>query len=162
MPRDYGEGAGMARRNRKNKPEGFIFTAPLAGVLLMLSTTALTWLWLDCRCESLGTEIRSLETERGEISKKCVNERYKWTKLKSPDSIETALARHGIAMNWPQPGQVVHLSDADMSDGLVARAGNTAPISDARAGKPRGGRDGRALGSGIAMSALNAKPLRRM
>jgi hypothetical protein len=108
----------MMRRNRKKMTmDGFIFPVPFAGLVVVISALALGYVWLGCRCEALGKELKRLETEKAELSKRWLNEEYNWTRMKSPQSIERALARHGIAMTWPRPEQIVRLTEADFAFG---------------------------------------------
>ncbi len=101
----------MARRNRKRrKMAGFIFPAPFAGLMIMISVLALGYVWLGCRCESLGREIKDLEKEKDILTKKYLNEEYQWARLKSPRQIEKALQAHHIIMTWPRSDQIIRVS----------------------------------------------------
>jgi len=104
------------RRNRKRRVDGFIFPGPFAGILVFVSISALTYLWQCSRCEALGREIKTLEKQQVELTKKYLNEEYKWMRLKSPKSIEESLARCGISMTWPRLDQVTWLADARIRD----------------------------------------------
>ena len=116
------------RRNRKKRVDGFIFPGSFAGVLVFASVAALSYLWLCSRCEELGREIKTLETQQVELTKKFLNEEYKWMRLKSPKSIEDSLARCGIAMTWPRRDQVMWLADARIrDDNSVQSPHDTAP-----------------------------------
>ena len=104
----------MARRNRKKKKlDAFIFPAPFAGEAILVSALALGYVWLGCRCESLGKEIRQLEGENKSLAKKYLNEEFRWMRAKSPKNLEKALKRYGIVMKWPRRNQVVVLMDAE-------------------------------------------------
>jgi hypothetical protein len=116
------------RRNRKKRVDGFIFPGSFAGVLVCASVAALSYLWLCSRCEELGREIKTLETQQVELTKKFLNEEYKWMRLKSPKSIEESLARCGISMTWPRRDQVMWLADARIrDDNSVQSPRDTAP-----------------------------------
>jgi hypothetical protein len=104
------------RRNRKKRVDGFIFPTSFAGVLVFVSVLALSYLWLCSRCEELGREIKTLEGRQAELAKKLLNEEYKWTRMKAPGNIETALRRTGLAMTWPRRDQVVWLADARIQE----------------------------------------------
>ncbi|MBN2301518.1 MAG: hypothetical protein JXN60_03275 [Lentisphaerae bacterium] len=105
----------MARRNRK-KINGFVFPVPLAGIAVILMTLALVYVWLGCRCESVGKDIKKLEAEQISLKKKCHNEELRWAQMKSPRNIEKSLARNGLVMTWPRRDQVVRLYDAELFD----------------------------------------------
>jgi len=105
----------MAGRNRKKKQmDAFIFPVPFAGVVMLFSMLALGYVWLGCRCEALGKELKALEKESSGLRKKFLNEKYKWARMKSPRNIEGMLAHHNISMTWPRRGQVVRLQDVDV------------------------------------------------
>jgi hypothetical protein len=92
---------------------GFMVPVPFAIVVLLIAATALAYLWLGCRCDSLGKDIKLLEARKAELAKKCENEEYKWMRMKSPCSIEEALNKFGISMTWPGKEQVVRLCDKE-------------------------------------------------
>jgi hypothetical protein len=104
----------ISRRNRKKrKLNGFMVPVHFAVVVVLVSAIALGYLWLGCRCDSLGKDIKLLEARKAELEKKYQNEEYKWMRMKSPCSIEEALTKFGIAMTWPGKEQVVRLSDRE-------------------------------------------------
>ncbi len=98
----------MKKKNRK-RVDGFVFPVPFAGVLIVIATLALAYVWMGCRCEALGREIKSLEQEKTVLYKKYLNEEYRWTQMKSPRNLDRVLARHRIEMVWPLPSQIVRL-----------------------------------------------------
>lgn len=102
--------------------EGFIFPVPFAGVVVLLSTLGLGYVWLGCRCEALGRELKALEIEKAALDKKHMNERLRWTCTKSPQNIEKSLAKHNIVMTWPRRDQVVRLSDVPTSPTAFTKA----------------------------------------
>jgi hypothetical protein len=107
----------MARKNRKKrKLDGFIFMLPMpfAGLVVLLSAFALGYVWLGCRCEALGRDLKSLENEQEALHKEYLNEEYKWIRMKSPHELEKSLERHNIIMTWPKSDQVVRLSDLNL------------------------------------------------
>lgn len=105
----------MGRRNRKrSRMDGFMLPTRFAGLMVALSVLALAYVWLGCRCEVLGRDIRGLEKEREILVRRCLNEEYKWTRMKSPRQIEKALQLHNIVMAWPRNDQVVRLHDVNV------------------------------------------------
>ena len=102
----------MTKRNRRRKQvHGFNFPVPFAGAILVLSSLALVYVWLGCRCESLGKEIKGVESKKSVLDKKYLNEEYRWIKMKSLSNIEKTLSKHGITMTWPRRDQVVRIYD---------------------------------------------------
>ena len=100
----------MSRKNRKKRVHGFVLPAPFAGVVVLGSLLALLYVWLGSRCDSLGRDIKALEAEKTDLKKELLNEESRWTQMKSPVSMEAALAKHHLVMTWPRRDQIVHLS----------------------------------------------------
>lgn len=114
----------MTRRNKKKKgKDGFIFPVPFTGAVVVLSALALGYVWLGCRCESLGRELKALEIEKAVLSREYLNEQYNWARMKAPGNIEKALAKHNIIMTWPRGDQVIWLYDTGILHDQVAEAG---------------------------------------
>lgn len=101
----------VRRRKNKKKVDGFVFPVPFAGLVVLFSAFALCYVWLGCRCEALGVEIKALESENDALNKKYLNEEYKWTRMKSPRNLERVLRERNIVMSWPRRDQVVRLYD---------------------------------------------------
>ncbi len=105
----------MARKNTRKKRKkqqqmnGYIFPVPFAGIVVVASALALGYVWLGCQCEALGDEIKTTETRGVDLKKKLLNAEYRWVRTKSPQSLEIAMQRHGLKMDWPRVGQVVRL-----------------------------------------------------
>ncbi len=101
----------MARRNRKrNTANGFLLPVPLAGVIVLLVSFALLYLWLDHQCEALGNDIKDLETRGRALQDVLVKESNRWTSMKSPENLERALVRHGLVMVYARPEQIVRVA----------------------------------------------------
>ena len=112
----------MAKKNRKKrKLNALMMPAPLAGLIVLLVAFALGYIWLGCRCEALGRELKGLETERDALRKQHLNEEFKWSRMKSPREIEKALEMHHIVMTWPSNEQVIRLSDSNVLDEPVSK-----------------------------------------
>jgi hypothetical protein len=102
----------MARnKNRKKKQLNVrLLPVPLTIGVMALSSYALGWIWLECRCEALGRDIKHLETQQAAIERKCQIEQFQWSRLKSPQNLENELERRGIEMGWPRKDQVIRIS----------------------------------------------------
>jgi len=103
--------------------------ARFAGLVVLAVTLALAYVWLECRCETVGRELKKLESQITELDKLLRNEEYRWTTMKAPANIEQALARHGIVMTWPRRDQVVRIVRG--TDG-VAREVSPAMVTTVR------------------------------
>jgi hypothetical protein len=113
----------MARRNRKkHRQDGISLPIPFGGIVVLLSSLAIGYVWLDCRCGAIDIEIKELESQRDAFTKTYLNEQCRWARMKSPRSIEAALREHRIKMALPRNDQIVVLRDpqAPSSEGREA------------------------------------------
>lgn len=105
----------MAKHNRRKRTEGFVIALPWAAVLMGIVVLMLMYVWLDARGQALGNRIKFSEHQRAEIQKRYDYELWKWETLKSPASIEKALAQNRIAMIWPDESRLVRLSEPELA-----------------------------------------------
>ncbi len=99
----------MSAKNRKRNNAGFAFPLPAAVFLALTATLLLSYIWLDAQAQALGSRIKVLEKQLAEANKACAHELSKWEMLKSPASIEQALARNRLVMIAPAARDVVRL-----------------------------------------------------
>lgn len=97
------------RNNRKKKGGGFAFPASFAGLVLLIAVLGVGYVWLKCRCEALGRQLKELESDRRTLAEKRTNEKAKWARLKAPENLQRTLAGLGVEMSWPRGDQVVQL-----------------------------------------------------
>jgi hypothetical protein len=113
----------MFRQNRKKRgSRGFFIPAPFAVMVVLASVSALGYIWLGCCREALGNDLKAMEAEREELTRRLLNEESKWAELKSPTGMEQALARWGIVMNWPRHAQIVQLEQRDVMTDMDTQA----------------------------------------
>ena len=105
----------MAKHNRRKRTEGFVIALPWAAVLMGVVVLMLMYVWLDARGQALGSRIKFSEQQRAKIQKRYDYELWKWETLKSPSSIEKALARNRVAMIWPEEGCLVRLQEPELA-----------------------------------------------
>ena len=105
----------MAKHNRRKRTEGFVIALPWAAVLMAIVVLMLMYVWLDARGQTLGNQIKFSEQQRMDILKRYDFELWKWETLKSPSSIEKALAQNRVAMIWPEEGRLVRLQEPDLT-----------------------------------------------
>jgi hypothetical protein len=121
------------RKNRKKNVDGFIFPVPFALVVIAGATLALAYVWLGCRCEAVGRDLKTLEARHEELRRSEVNEKYKWARLKSPENLERKLEQTGIQMQWPRQSQVIKLHrDNRIPGGEVMQRGALVQMSPRR------------------------------
>jgi hypothetical protein len=105
----------------------------LAAGLIVFAAIGLAYVWMDGQSELLGRELRRLEEEHSKLVKQHLNEEYRWARLKSPQSVEKALAEHRLIMSAPRHDQVVRLTDSAPSDRrLLAVLGTLSPRRDGK------------------------------
>jgi len=101
----------VRHRNNRRKRDGFAFPAPFTSLVAVAASLGLAYIWLSCRCEALGRDIKALEAEGETLQRRLLNEQCRWTRLKSPENMERALAALKIVMVWPRREQVVYLHE---------------------------------------------------
>lgn len=108
----------MARRNRKNGQAGnrLMFAGVALGVLA--AALAMVYLGLYNSCDQIGRQIKNLERERAELHKHVVNEEHNWAIARAAPNMERLMARHGIAMTWPDQKNIIRLLPADPADAV--------------------------------------------
>lgn len=113
----------MQRRNRRRKVYTFPVPLPLAGLVSLAVILAIVYIWLQARCEQVGKQVRAVEELHSELRKKLAYEQYRWARMRSPEGVASALARHKITMDWPRPEQIVFLAEiAEVERSRVAMA----------------------------------------
>lgn len=112
-----------------------VFPVALALCAVVSVFFALSYLWINDRCENVAGAIKQLERERDELTVRVRNEEAKWSRLHTLRRVRDQLAAFGIAMDYPANDRVVRLH-------LPADAAPSAPTPApapqvARAGAPR-------------------------
>jgi len=79
------------------------------------------YVWLSHCQAALAREIAALQKANDDLRTKFLTEEYKWTQEKQTRNIIAALDRHSLVMTWPNPRQVVHLTEPLPREELVAR-----------------------------------------
>ena len=125
----------MFNENRKKQTSNGAFPLNMALLLIIGSTLALGYVWLEMKGEALGERIKQLERDRVEIKRRYDHEVWKWENMKSPSNIEGALKRNNIVMVWPDEINIVHPRQRDVSTASIqGLAGQVAQF--AQTGRP--------------------------
>ena len=99
----------MGRKNRRNSHEGnrvLFWGVPL---MTLAAALGMVYLHLFNTCENIGREIKRLESERAELRKRVVNEELNWGTASSIRNVEQLMARHGIAMSFPEERHIIRM-----------------------------------------------------
>lgn len=95
-------------RNRKAQVR-IPFPVVLANILVFVAVFGLSYVWLCARCDTLGQEIKRLETAQRNTHRLLVNEQDRWSSTLSPSSLDRALKRHKLMMRLPDEQQIVRV-----------------------------------------------------
>jgi hypothetical protein len=111
----------MARQNKKlQKTEGSGLPMIVTGAILV-AAVGLVHVWLGCRCEMMGRDIRKLEIERDGLTKQALNEEYHWARTKAPRNLESALSEHRLDMSVARSEQVVRMGSERLTSAPKTR-----------------------------------------
>ena len=94
-----------AKRNHVRVP----FPVFVGNMLVITLVLALSYMWLCARCDAYGREIKRQESELEAARKRLQNEIALWSTQTSPQNMERALIRHGLAMEMPREDQIVFI-----------------------------------------------------
>ncbi|MBC8206874.1 MAG: hypothetical protein ISR85_02620 [Kiritimatiellales bacterium] len=94
------------------------FPNVLAMVLVCVAASGLSYVWLCARCDTLGDEIRRLESVRRTVRQQSIAEQDRWSNMLAPANFERALRHHRLAMTLPDERQVVRVRRGSGEQGL--------------------------------------------
>lgn len=104
------------KRNRKrtlqSKRSWHSFS--FVGMGFMALGLALTYGAYINKNTTLQKDLTEKQAELGRLTEKCLREESRWNAMKTTESLQRAMARHGIAMDLPQAHQIVKMG----KDGL--------------------------------------------
>jgi len=108
----------VPKNRKKSKKEGYIVPLPFTAMMVGAAILSLAYLRIDGKCDELGANLKTLETQTRELRRKCLYEESCWARMKSPRGLDEALRRWNLQMDWPRSDQIVRLSRADVKDAL--------------------------------------------
>jgi hypothetical protein len=98
------------QRTRSRKAQVRIpFPVVLANILVFVAVFGLSYVWLCARCDTLGQEIKRLETMQRDTHRRMINEQDRWSSKLAPASLDRALKRHKLVMRLPDEQQIVRV-----------------------------------------------------
>ena len=111
----------MFRSNRKRKTiHAHVYTAKLVSFAVLVVVVIIAWTVVYCRCQTLGGDIKKLESQNTELLRSLKAEELKWARAKSPENLKRALSKHGLVMELPDISQVKRIPRKDMFRTSVA------------------------------------------
>lgn len=99
------------KRNKKLQAEGLRMPATVSLLVVMLFSVGLFYLWFCSRTEALARQIKIEEQSLEELRRQVAGEEVRWNGFIGPRNLRATLKSHRLDMDWPQPGQVVHIRD---------------------------------------------------
>ena len=84
-------------------------TMRFGAVVLMLGVMVFVNFLASSTCQHMMTSIGEKERQLAKLEEERVRESARWEEMKTPEKIESALLRHGLAMRYPKPDQVVRM-----------------------------------------------------
>jgi hypothetical protein len=106
------------RKNRKAEVR-IPFPNVLAMVLVCVAASGLSYVWLCAQCNTLGDEIKRLESVRRTVRQQVISEQDRWSNMLAPANFERALKHHGLAMTLPGERQIVRVRRSSGSKALT-------------------------------------------
>ena len=103
------------RKNRKMSSRMSVVarnTTRFAAILLMLFAMSILNFLANSRCEQQMKSIGLKEKELKRLDDERDRESARWEEMKTPERLETALKRHGLAMRYPKPSQIIRMNAA--------------------------------------------------
>ena len=123
----------MKKKQKKKSRKAEVripFPNMLAMVLVCVAASGLSYVWLCAQCDTLGDEIKRLESLRRTVRQKAIVEQDRWSNMLAPANFERALKHHGLAMTLPNERQIVRIRRGRGSQALTLaynkRENNTA------------------------------------
>jgi hypothetical protein len=95
------------------------FPVVLANILVFVAVFGLSYVWLCARCDTLGQEIKRLETVQREARRRMINEQDRWSSQLAPANLDRALKRHNLAMHLPDGQQIVRVRNGAGASGAA-------------------------------------------
>jgi hypothetical protein len=102
-----------ARKNKKvSKKQSVIAasTGHMAIIIMSVFCVVIMNILAASSCNHLHKTIGEEERELARLEDACRREETRWEEMKTPEKIEEALRRHGLAMKPPRPDQIVHMT----------------------------------------------------
>lgn len=119
------------RKNiRKRKAQATLLPTLLASVLVVVAVMSMSYLWMEMRYDSMGRQIKQLESERSGLAKELSVEENKWANTVTPANFERVLRRHGLAMYRPSESQVLRVVSAGNGRAVAAVRHNRLFMND--------------------------------
>lgn len=105
----------MRRKNKRVPKKMSVVTtgtAHIGAILAAFFIMVIINILASSSCKQLMKTIGEDERRLARLEDACMREASRWEEMKTPEKIEAALMRHGLAMRPPRPDQIVHMTAA--------------------------------------------------
>lgn len=75
------------------------FPVVLANLLVLVAVLGLSYMWLCSRCDALGEEIKTRESQLKKTEKTLDIESGRWSAMTAPNNIRNAILNHKLDMS---------------------------------------------------------------
>ena len=114
------------RRNRKIPQKLSVVASHymhMGTVLLTLFAVVILNMLAVSRCTQLKNSLETKKLQLQKLDAECQRESARWAEMKTTESLETALVKHGLSMHYPNPSQIVRMrADGTPVPGQLALA----------------------------------------
>lgn len=103
----------MGKRNRKVPKKSSVVatgTSHMGVVLIAIFFAVIINILASSSCKQILKSIGENERKLARLEDACTREESRWEEMKTPEKIEAALMRHGLAMRPPRPDQIVRMT----------------------------------------------------
>jgi cell division protein FtsL len=97
------------KRNRKRQVKMEFVPKVFVVWIVIVVSVAIGYWFMDSKCKQLNQEIRKDELKYAQRENERAREALRWDEKKTPEKLEDALLRNGLAMDYPKATQVVRL-----------------------------------------------------
>ena len=100
------------RKNRKMPKKMSVVTSNVmhfGGLILISVVMVIVNHIADTTCDQLVKSIGEKERQLAQLEEERVRESARWEEMKTPERLESVLYKHGLAMKYPRPDQVVRM-----------------------------------------------------
>ena len=101
------------RKNRRRSKKMSVMagrSVQIGSVMVMLFVVIIFNMLAESRCKQLMKTIREKESQLVRLEDECTRESTRWAEMQTPERLEAALLRHGLAMRAPAPEQIVRMN----------------------------------------------------
>lgn len=104
----------MAKNRKISKKMSVIAqgSTMLCAVIVMLFVMVVVNLLADSSCSQLMKSIGAKEAQLKRLTDDCSRESARWDEMTTPDRLEAALKRHGLAMRYANAAQNIRMNAA--------------------------------------------------